>query len=164
MQRMNATAGPSKAGDIKANGPPRGKGGKDITARVLATLASPNGSAAGLLPMLLPALVTLVQAVVQEMQQGDAGEADPVLDAEGAGELLGISKEVAIRKARAGEIAASKLGSRLGWRFRRSDLLAYLEAKRRRPVARAANDAEGLPTDAAGVLAEMGLPAPRGRR
>lgn len=159
MHRMNAAAAPSKAGDNKATAPP-GKGGKDITARVLATLASPDGPAAGLLPM----LVQVVQAVVQEVQQAEQPEADPWLDAAGAAALLAVSRETAIRMARKGEIAAIKLGSRRGWRYQRSDVLAYLEAKRRRPAPVAANDAEGPPTDAAGVLAEMNLPALRGRR
>ncbi|WP_437714949.1 helix-turn-helix domain-containing protein [Sorangium sp. So ce448] len=160
MQRRNATAAPGMAGDMKAKAPPGGKGGNDITARVLATLASPDGPGAVLLPM----LVQVVQVVVQEVQQAGQAEDDPVLDAAGAAELLGISEETANRKARTGEIAASKIGRRLGWRFRRSDVLAYLEAKRLQPLPVPANDAEGPPTDAAGVLAEMNLPALRGRR
>ncbi|WP_434048052.1 MULTISPECIES: helix-turn-helix domain-containing protein [Sorangium] len=160
MARVHDEAAQRKGGDITAKGPPGGRGGEDMTARVLATLASPDGPAAGLLPM----LVKVVQVVVQELQQTEQPEDDPWLDADSAGALLAVSRETAIRMARKGEIAAVKLGSRMGWRFRRSDVLAYLEAKRRRPAQLAANDAEGLPTDAAGVLAEMGLPAPRGRR
>ncbi|WP_437799543.1 helix-turn-helix domain-containing protein [Sorangium sp. So ce693] len=159
MERTNASAGPSKPGDMKAKAPPGGKGGKDITARVLATLASPDGPAAVLLPM----LVQVVQVVVQEVQQAGQAE-DDLLDADGAGALLRVSRETAIRMARKGEIAAIKLGSRRGWRYQRSDVLAYLEAKRRRPAPVPANDAEGPSTDAAGVLAEMGMPALRGRR
>ncbi|WP_441289469.1 helix-turn-helix domain-containing protein [Sorangium sp. KYC3313] len=128
---------------------------------MLATLASnPQGPGAALVSF----VVEIVQVAFREMQQAEQAEDDPVLDAEGAAALLGTSRETAIRLARKGEIAAMKLGPRLGWRFRRSDVLAYLEAKRRRPAPVAANDAEGLPTDAAGVLAEMNLPALRGRR
>ncbi|WP_437709391.1 helix-turn-helix domain-containing protein [Sorangium sp. So ce448] len=160
MERMNAAAVPSKAADIRGKALPGRKSGSDITARVLATLASPDGPAADLVPM----LVKVVQVVVQEVQHAEQAEDDPVLDAGSAAAFLGVSKETANRMARKGEIAAMKLGSRLGWRFRRSDLLAYLEAKRRWPAPEPANDAEGLPTDVAGVLAEMGLPARRGRR
>ncbi|KYF87533.1 hypothetical protein BE17_07255 [Sorangium cellulosum] len=159
MEKMNAPSVQGKGGDIRAKAPPKGRGREDLTARVLARLASAEGPAAALIPV----LVQVVHVVVQEVQQG-ASDDDPVLDAAGVAALLGISEETTIRKARKGEIAASKIGPRLGWRFRRSDVLAYLEAKRRCPAPVPANDAAGPPTDAAGVLAEMGLPALRGRR
>ncbi|WP_438020695.1 helix-turn-helix domain-containing protein [Sorangium sp. So ce315] len=147
MSRVPDTAAPRKGGDITATA---------------AELLPDRGTRAALLLALLD---EHIEARVRELlEKATRAEADPWLDADSAGALLAVSRETAIRMARKREIAAVKLGSRMGWRFRRSDVLAYLEAKRRRPAPVAANDAEGPPTDAAGVLAELGLPAPRGRR
>ncbi|WP_437301192.1 helix-turn-helix domain-containing protein [Sorangium sp. So ce426] len=147
MQKTSTTAVPRKGGDITTRAAERPPHREERTAALLALLDE-----------------HIEERIKELLQKATRTEDDPVLDASGAAALLGVSKETANRMARKGEIPAVKLGPRLGWRFRRSDVEAYLEAKRRRPAALAANDAEGPPTDAAGVLAEMGLPAPRGRR
>lgn len=149
MSRVSEQAAPRKGGDITGKAaelPP----GREARAAVLLALLDEH-----------------IEARVRELlEKATRTEADPWLDAEGAAKLLGVSKVHVNRMASKGEIAASKLSPKLGWRFRRSDVLAYLESKRRAPASAApANDtSDGAPTDGAGVLAELGIQAPRGRR
>ncbi len=49
---------------------------------------------------------------------------DEVLTPDEAAELLKVSKKTVLRRARLGELPAAKVGR--AWRFRRSELLAYL--------------------------------------
>ncbi|MDE0225824.1 MAG: helix-turn-helix domain-containing protein [Gammaproteobacteria bacterium] len=49
---------------------------------------------------------------------------DEVLTADEAAELLKLSKKTVLRHARRGELPATKVGR--VWRFRRSELLAFL--------------------------------------
>lgn len=51
-------------------------------------------------------------------------EADPVLDAEGAAQLLHVSTKTLLKSARAGEIPGRKVGRE--WRFARTALMEYL--------------------------------------
>lgn len=148
MRKVPDETAPRKGGDITAKAadlPP----GREARAAVLLALLDEH-----------------IEARVRELlEKATRTEADPLLDADGAAALLGITKETANRMARKGEIAAVKLGPRLGWRFRRSDVLAYLEGKRRPALAAPANDtSDSPPTDGAGVLAELGIQAPRARR
>ncbi len=50
---------------------------------------------------------------------------DEVLTAEEAARLLKVSTKTVLRQARAGELPAAKVGR--SWRFRRSQLLLFLE-------------------------------------
>ena len=54
---------------------------------------------------------------------------DPMLDADQAAELLGISREWIYKMARRGELPYYRLGRAM--RFRRSELDAFLEEARR---------------------------------
>jgi excisionase family DNA binding protein len=66
-------------------------------------------------------------------------QVDEWLSANRAGKLIGITGKTIIRMSERGEITGYQVGS--VWRFRRSDVTAYLEARRHGPDRR--QDDEG---------------------
>jgi len=54
-------------------------------------------------------------------------ETDPVLDAEGAAQLLHVSTKTLLKSARAGDIPGRKVGRE--WRFARTALMEYLASR-----------------------------------
>ena len=59
-----------------------------------------------------------------EKQHSGPRPGDEVLTPDEAAELLKVSKKTVLRQARLGELPATKVGR--AWRFRRSELLAFL--------------------------------------
>lgn len=64
----------------------------------------------------------------------DRQQADEWLSANEAGKLIGVTGKTIIRMSERGEVTGYRVGS--VWRFRRSDVEAYLEARRHGPDRR----------------------------
>jgi len=64
----------------------------------------------------------------------DRSQADEWLSANAAGKLIGVTGKTIIRMSERGEITGYQVGS--VWRFKRSDVEAYLEARRHGPDRR----------------------------
>ena len=64
----------------------------------------------------------------------DRPQADEWLSANAAGKLIGVTGKTIIRMSERGEITGYQVGS--VWRFKRSDVEAYLEARRHGPDRR----------------------------
>ncbi len=64
----------------------------------------------------------------------DRQQADEWLSANEAGKLIGVTGKTIIRMSERGEITGYQVGS--VWRFKRSDVEAYLETRRHGPDRR----------------------------
>ena len=71
--------------------------------------------------------LSLVEVLMLVGDGSEAAVVDEVLTPEEAAALLKVSTKTVLRRARAGELPAGKVGR--AWRFRRSELLAFLSGE-----------------------------------
>src|SRR5579871_4492056 len=100
------------------------------------------------------------EAVTGAVQSARIGESEELLTLEEAVQFLGTSKPTLYRWLAQGEVKGLKVGKQ--WRFRRGDLVAYLE---RDPLATASAPEEAVQQELAffaGELDRLGVALPRG--
>jgi excisionase family DNA binding protein len=68
--------------------------------------------------------------------------ADQILSANQAGKLLGVSGKTIIRMMEAGEFPGYQIGN--AWKFKRSDIEAYLESRKFQGGAKSQGNIEGV--------------------